>query len=144
MHSDGATIFLLRDGKFHFTAVAGAVPKHLEYLRANPAPSDGPVSVFTRAFELKRSIHYPNIAEYPELSQGHDVLGGPRALLLAPLMRNAEVLGVIILRQSHLKPFTPRQIQAIETFADQAVIAISNVNLFNEVQLRLASCKISR
>jgi two-component system, NtrC family, sensor kinase len=69
--SDGATIFLLRDGKFHFTAVAGAVPKHLEYLRANPAPSDGPFSVFTRAFELKRTTHYPNIAEYPELNQGH-------------------------------------------------------------------------
>jgi signal transduction histidine kinase len=134
--SDGASIFLLRDGKFHFTAVAGAVPKHLEYIRANPAPNDGPVSAFTRAFELKRTVHYPNVAEDPDLNQGHDVLGGPRALLVAPLMRDGEVLGVIILRQSHLKPFTPRQIQATEMFADQAVIAISNVNLFNEVQQR--------
>jgi len=41
-----------------------------------------------------------------------------------------------VLRQSHLKPFTPRQIQAIEVFADQAVIAISNVELFEEVQAR--------
>jgi GAF domain-containing protein len=134
--SDGATIFLLRDGQFHFTAVAGAVPKHLEYLRSNPARNDGPVSVFTRAFELKRTVHYPNVAEDPNLNQGHDVLGGSRALLVTPLTRDGEVLGVIILRQSHLKPFTPRQIQAIETFADQAVIAISNVKLFEQVQER--------
>jgi GAF domain-containing protein len=128
--SDGASIFLLRDGKFHLAAVAGAVPQHLEYLRANPAPNDGPVSVFTRAFELKHTVHYPNVAEDPDLNQGHDVLGGPRALLVAPLMRDGEVLGVIILRQTHLRPFTPRQIQAIEVFADQAVIAISNVGPF--------------
>src|SRR6202011_1979430 len=47
-----------------------------------------------------------------------------------------QVIGAILLRQSHLRPFTPRQIQAIETFADQAVIAISNVNLFEQVQQR--------
>src|SRR5262249_39157602 len=46
------------------------------------------------------------------------------------------VIGGITLRQSHLSPFTPRQIEAIESFADQAVIAISNVNLFEEVQQR--------
>src|SRR6202035_1451797 len=70
------------------------------------------------------------------LREGTAGVGGPRALLAAPLMREGEAVGVIILRQSHLKPFTPRQIQAIETFADQAVIAISNVNLFDEVQQR--------
>ena len=57
-------------------------------------------------------------------------------MLLVPLMREGEVIGAIVLRQSHLRPFTPRQIQAIETFADQAVIAISNVNLFDQVQAR--------
>src|SRR5258707_13127588 len=51
-------------------------------------------------------------------------------------MRDDQVIGAITLRQSHLKPFTDRQIEAIETFADQAVIAISNVGLFEQVQQR--------
>jgi GAF domain-containing protein len=134
--SDGATIFLLRDGKFHFTAVAGTIPKHLEFLRANPLEIGEKGSVFTRVAEQKRTLHYPNIADDPELLEGTTGLGGPRALLLVPLMREDHVIGVIVLRQSYLKPFTPRQIQAIEVFADQAVIAISNVNLFEQVQQR--------
>jgi signal transduction histidine kinase len=63
-------------------------------------------------------------------------MGGPRATLTVPLMRDGEVIGGITLRQSHLTPFTPRQIEAIESFADQAEIAISNVGLFEEVQAK--------
>jgi GAF domain-containing protein len=133
--SDGATLFLLRDNKFHFTAVSGVVPKHLESLQTTPREiGDG--SVFTRVAKQKRTLHYPNIADDPELMQSSTALGGPRALLLVPLMQNSEVIGTIVLRQSHLRPFTPRQIQAIEVFADQAVIAISNVGLFEQVQER--------
>src|SRR5207248_8926534 len=84
----------------------------------------------------KRTLHYPNVADDPELSKGMTGLGGPRALLTVPLMRGNQVIGAITLRQSHLKPFTDRQIEAIETFADQAVIAISNVGLFEQVQQR--------
>jgi GAF domain-containing protein len=74
--------------------------------------------------------------EVPELSQSWVRLGGPRALLVTPLLNKGEVIGAIVLRQSHLKPFTERQIQAIEVFADQAVIAISNVGLFEQVEAR--------
>ena len=133
--SDAATMFLLRDDQFHFTAVSGVVPKHLEFLRTNPAPIDGPTTVFTRVAQQKRTAHYPNVMDDPEL-QGRSDRGGPRALLVAPLMRDGEIIGTIVLRQSHLKPFTPRQIEAIEVFADQAVIAISNVGLFEQVQQR--------
>ena len=134
--SDASTIFLLRDGKFHVTAVSGSLPSHLEFLRANPAPVDQPGSILTRVARQKRTLHYPNVAEDPELSQGITGLGGPRALLTVPLMAGDDVIGAITLRQSHLKPFTTRQIEAIETFADQAVIAIGNVRLFEEVQAK--------
>jgi GAF domain-containing protein len=134
--SDGATIFLLRDRKFHLTAVSGPVPKHLESLQAEPRKIGDPGSVFTRVAQQKRTLHYPNVADDPELMRGTTGLGGPRALLLVPLMRDNEVIGTIVLRQSHLRPFTARQIQAIEVFADQAVIAISNVGLFEQVQQR--------
>jgi signal transduction histidine kinase len=135
-NSDASTIFLLHDGKFHVTAVAGSVPRHLEYMRANPQAIDQPGSVLARMAREKRTVHVPNVADDPELKQGAAGVGGPRALLVAPLQRDGNVLGGIVLRQSHLKPFTPRQIEAIEVFADQAVIALSNVNLFEQVQQR--------
>jgi len=135
-NSDASTIFLLRELKFHVTAVAGSVPRHLEYMRANPQSIDQPGSVLARVIREKRTLHVPNVADDPELKQGAAGVGGPRALLVAPLVRDSNVLGVIVLRQSHLKPFTPRQIEAIEVFADQAVIALSNVNLFEQLQQR--------
>ncbi|MFY9952565.1 GAF domain-containing protein, partial [Bradyrhizobium sp.] len=135
-NSDASTIFLVRDGRFHATAVAGTVPSHLEYIRANPQPIDQPGSALARMARERRTIHVPNVADDPELRQGTVGIGGPRALLVAPLMHDGNVLGGIVLRQSHLKPFTPRQIEAIEVFADQAVIAISNVGLFEQVQAK--------
>jgi GAF domain-containing protein len=134
--SDASTIFLLRDGRFHLTAVSGMVPGHLELLRANPIGADQPGSVLSRLAREKRTLSFANVADDPELNQGITGRGGPRALLSVPLMSDGQVIGAISLRQSHLKPFTPRQIEAIETFADQAVIAISNVNLFEQVQER--------
>ncbi len=134
--SDASSIFLLRDGKFHVTALSGSIPSHIESLRSNPQPVDQPRSVLSRAAREKRTLHYPNILDDPEMKEGPAALGGPRALLVVPLLREDEVLGVIVLRQSYHKPFTARQIGAIETFADQAVIAISNVGLFEQVQAR--------
>jgi signal transduction histidine kinase/putative methionine-R-sulfoxide reductase with GAF domain len=134
--SDASTIFLFRDGKFYFAAVSGDVPNHLENLRANPMNVDEPGSLFGRLIQQKRTLHFANVMEDPELSRSRVGLGGPRALLVAPLINQGEVIGAIVLRQPHLKPFTERQIQAIEVFADQAVIAISNVGLFEQVQAR--------
>jgi GAF domain-containing protein len=134
--SDASTIFLFRGGKFHVTAVSGNKPVHLDALRDNPVGLDEPGSVLSRMARQKATLHFPNIMDDPELSQGITGLGGPRALLTVPLIRESEVIGAISLRQQKYKSFTPRQIEAIETFADQAVIAISNVGLFEQVQQR--------
>jgi signal transduction histidine kinase len=134
--SDASTIFLLQERKFHVAAVSGIPPTHLEFLQNNPASLDQRDSVLPRVALGKRTLHYPNVFDDPELRQGYSGVGGPRALLTVPLMNDSEVIGAIVLRQSHLKPFTPQQIEVVETFADQAVIAISNVNLFEQVQQR--------
>src|SRR5260221_3361860 len=63
-------------------------------------------------------------------------VGQRRALLSVPLMHEGTAIGVITMRQSHLTPFTERQMEVVKTLADQAVIAISNVRLFEEVQAR--------
>jgi len=74
-------------------------------------------------------------AEYPVGSANARRLGH-RTLLAIPLMRAGEAIGVIGIRRTEIRPFTDRQIDLLKTFADQAVIAIENTRLFEEVQAR--------
>ena len=73
--------------------------------------------------------------EYPEGSAIARRLGF-RTLLTVPLLAGSEAVGAITLRRSEVRPFTERQVELLQTFADQAVIAIENARLFEEVQAR--------
>ena len=133
--SQASTIFILREGKFHVVAFSGVQTELLQHMKDHPISIDQKGSALARAAREKRTIHVPITPEDPEFGEGGPIsIGGPRATLTVPLMRDGEVIGGITLRQSHLTPYTPRQIEAIETFARQAVIAIENVRLFNETK----------
>jgi signal transduction histidine kinase len=86
-----------------------------------------------------RTVHIADVqaeaAEFPEASENARRLGF-RTLLSVPLMREGVAIGVIQLFCTEVRPFTERQVALLQTFADQAVIAIENVHLFTELQAR--------
>jgi GAF domain-containing protein len=98
-----------------------------------------PGSVSGRAFAERRAIHVADLQakaeEFPVTSGMARELGF-RASLSVPLLREAMAVGTITLRRAEVNPFTDKQVKLLETFADQAVIAIENVRLLNELEAR--------
>jgi signal transduction histidine kinase len=92
-------------------------------------------NVVGRAASEAAVVHLPDVLADPEYTWGHaQKIGGYRAALGAPLLREGKVLGVLFVAKSVPQPFTDKQIELVRTFADQAVIAIENTRLFNEIQ----------
>ncbi len=98
--------------------------------KANPKFSRETVT--TRALTKRGAVHIHDIrTEFPD-SQAAGL--GVRTILVAPLLRERDAVGTIVLRRVEIAPFTDKQIKLLETFADQSVIAIENVRLFREIQ----------
>ena len=96
-------------------------------------------TAFGRAILEAATVHIPDIEAVPASSdavQHWRQIGGYRTVLAVPLMREGGVIGAVVLTRSTVSPFSDKQIELVETFADQAVIAIENVRLFDEVQAR--------
>src|SRR3984893_2251190 len=110
-----------------------------------PIPIDFVKHPLTRAWTAGRAIldrtavHVHDLAaEADEFPEGHALAlrMGHRTILSVPLLREEEAIGSLSIRRTEARPFTQRQVELVTTFADQAVIAIENVRLFDEVQTR--------
>ncbi len=95
-------------------------------------------TVSGRAILERRIIHIEDLATAEDFTVGGQLARqlGFRTILSVPLLRKREAIGVITIRRAEIEPFTDKQITLLQTFADQAVIAIENVRLFTELQAR--------
>ncbi|MFL5081665.1 MAG: GAF domain-containing protein, partial [Microvirga sp.] len=136
--AENVFIMRKRNGLFHLASHRNASPEQVEFLTDHPLTPDRG-SVCGRVALERRTIHLPDCLADPEYElRQSQKLGNYRATLGIPLLRDGFVLGVIILTRSAVHSFAEKQIELVETFADQAVIAIENVRLFDEVNARTA------
>jgi two-component system, NtrC family, sensor kinase len=125
---------------YRLAASYGAAGQHKEWLAyreylAGVTYKPGRESVVGRTLLEKKTVQIEDIRADPEYDQ-RGALAGVRTMLGVPLLRDGTPIGVIILVRGIVRRFTDKQIELIEAFADQAVIAIENVRLFDEVRAR--------
>src|SRR5262245_8533685 len=134
--ADFSFIFQRIGDLFHLVASHGFSGEFIEYQKQNPIPLGRGSLTGRTALECK-VVHIPDVLEDPEYTWTKSIeLARFRAMLGVPLLREGIPIGVIALLRGTARPFTGKQIELVTTFADQAVIAIENTRLFEEVQAR--------
>ena len=134
--ADYACFFKLQDGKYHLAASNNAGADYIKFLSENPISPDR-ASCVGRAAVEHRTAHIPDCLADPEYkSHEYQRVGKHRSMLGVPLLRDGVPIAVIGLLRTVVKPFTPKQIELVTTFADQAMIAIENTRLFEAEQQR--------
>jgi signal transduction histidine kinase len=132
--ADMATIRRPKGLSFLHIASHGAPPEFREYMKNRPVePNRGTVA--GRVLLEGKPIHIADVQSDPEYMMTEIIQRtGFHTILGVPLLREGNPIGVIILGRNSVRPFTEKQIELANTFADQAVIAIENVRLFEEIQ----------
>ena len=128
------------DGELlHFGAARGALPDTEQFLR-NQYPMRPEAAVFAGRCILERSAINISDAQVDPSPQNRERarLRGFRAALSVPMLRDGQPNGVITVSRSEAGAFAANEVELLQTFADQAVIAIENVRLFNETKEALA------
>ncbi|MGH8723712.1 MAG: GAF domain-containing protein [Burkholderiales bacterium] len=126
--------------------VEGALMPVVEHIGSIPLPAEAIAPAVTdksaggRAITRCKTIHIGDVKAVEIQKEYSDGLfhyqrgAGYRSLLAVPMVREGSAIGAIVIRRAEMRPFTEQQIKLLETFADQAVIAIENVRLFNETK----------
>jgi GAF domain-containing protein len=136
------TIYV-RDGEtFRIRAHFGVSERFADYLVRNP-PTPGMGSASGRVMLTGRVVVIPDILEDKDYAHPANELNRTRSMLAVPLLRNDRVEGVLVIAQTEPGAFSSRQIELVKTFADQAVIAIENARLFDEVQAKTRDLRIA-
>jgi GAF domain-containing protein len=133
----------LYDGqKFSAVAAHGLSGALADRLRRGYSP--GPTNPVWRLLEGERFAHTPDLAEIDDpIAQNVVELGGTRTLLWVALRRDEKLLGLIAAARLEVRPFSEKEIALLESFATQAVIAMDNARLLNEIRQRQAELRVT-
>jgi PAS domain S-box-containing protein len=141
--ADQVYMFHLRHDLWHLVADYGLSAAAREFFQTHPfTPGRGSTS--GRAALERRAVLVPDVLQDPEytLSEGQ-VIAGYRTTLGIPLIREDKLIGVYSIARTRVEPFTDKEVELAATFADQAVIAIENARLFEELRERQAELRVT-
>ncbi|MCP3471724.1 GAF domain-containing protein [Bradyrhizobium sp. CCGUVB1N3] len=131
------SIFLREGDVFPLRAASSTTPEFLQYWAANP-PKTGRGSATSRVIASGKVEVITDVLADPEMQMPASSLNRIRGTLGVPMLRDNQVEGVLVLTRPEPGPFPQSQIDLVQTFADQAMIAIENARLFDEVQAKTA------
>jgi len=133
--ADKASINREQGNGYSAVATYGFSPEFKQFMLEHPLIPRGKCSVVGRTVMAGETVQITDVTADPDY-RNTDMIkaGNVRTLLGVPMLREGAPTGVLVLMRSEVKPFTEKQIELAQTFADQAVIAIENVRLFEEIQ----------